>query len=675
LSARRLDRRQIAAVALVLAAVGLLLGVIVIGSTPDDEEFRFAVLSSRLTMRAVAAGAYPFWTSLLGFGSPQPFVPNFNLHPLVPGLAVLSTIAWVRLLLAVHVVIGAAGMWCVGKRLALDPLVIAACAVTFLLSAPLQNYLLSDFWPSHLVVWTSLPWLLLLTWRMLDLDRDARRTCVALGLLVGVVAASTNPGHVVVYLTLGIALVVAHWRAMSARWPCLIAVVAIAATILAPNIVRLATDARLFGAAEGLSNVPDALPATALFDALFRPLSRFEGTRLLWFGGPFFVLAAAGIVLAWRTHLDLVVTVLLSAVLLFGDLVPTPIVSARYQFRDPLTLAAILLAGVALDRLMRRSSTRWIGHAVIATQMAVVTAAAWPRVGHAFEPEGTEAMAFRGATASTPLVDRLESLLPANVRVVYSPRVDHEVAERALLRDGFGLNALAYRGIAVVNGSFKSASTAPIWPDDRLFYGRIRAPQTLLTSGPALDLLGITNVLARREETVASDLRERGAFTTRNGEELVVYENADAWPGAFLVDAAFGDRELPLVDGCENDRFLCRDLASLAQHAVARGVQVRREPGAIDVTWPRTSEPRILVLTEMYRPAWKATSGGRNLATRQMYRALLGVPLPPGTTSVRLQYMPAAQAWATAVSVFVVTSCFVYCVSFVLTGRRRGGGA
>ena len=48
--------------------------------------------------------------------------------------------------------------------------------------------------------------------------------------------------------------------------------------------------------------------------------------------------------------------------------------------------------------------------------------------------------------------------------------------------------------------------------------------------------------------------------------------------------------------------------------------------------------PRTLVLVEMFRPEWRATSDGRDLETVSVGPGLLGVMLPTDVTSVRLDY-------------------------------------
>jgi hypothetical protein len=125
-------RRPTAAwpIAVICAAVALLASAFLYGTPRDEEEFRFAVLSAWFRVRALAAGEYPYWFSNMGLGVPQPFIPNFGLHPLLPLLAVLSPVTWVRVLLLAHTIAGAVGMWLIGRRLQLAAAVSAVCIVT-----------------------------------------------------------------------------------------------------------------------------------------------------------------------------------------------------------------------------------------------------------------------------------------------------------------------------------------------------------------------------------------------------------------------------------------------------------------------------------------------------------------------------------------------------------------
>src|SRR5262249_19091917 len=219
------------AMAVVIGASIVAASTFLIGTTPEEEEFRFGILTSWLHVRALAEGGYSFWTFSLGLGSPHPLVPNFLLHPLVPMLAVISPVTWVRLLLFVHTAFGVAGMWALGRTLGLRPMTNAACVCTFLFSAPSQQYLSTDFWPSHHIVWTSAPVLLLAVRPVPEADvHEVRRWSVGLGLGAGLVAACSNPAYFIVYLVPLAAILAAQWRAVRRRswWLVIAALLALA---------------------------------------------------------------------------------------------------------------------------------------------------------------------------------------------------------------------------------------------------------------------------------------------------------------------------------------------------------------------------------------------------------------------------------------------------------------
>jgi len=641
--------RRIVPIALAAAAPAVLAIAFLAGSTPDEEEIRWSVLTSALHVRALAEGRFATWTSTLGFGMPQPFLPNLHMHPLVPLLGLVSPVAWVRVLYVAHSVLGAFGMWHLGRVLRLSFFVRAACVLTFLLATPTQNYALTDFWPSHYVTWTSAPWLLLMAWRLLAATgRDVRLWSVLLGVCAGLVLASTHLGHVPVYGVVVLAMVAAEWRAVLARWRWLAVAVLIALAIASPNLVQLATERAIFSADLEIVKVSEALPPSAAWDVFLRPFSSSEhtwqvdvvqrGTRTLFFGGPFAVFALLGAFLFWRNHRELVLGAAIASVLLFTPLLPL-ISLHRFHFRDPLILCALPLAGLAADHLLRQRRTRPLAVLLLAAQIALVTAAVSPFLDAMWSRDGRQAMWFRGATADAPFVDSLLSLMSSPGRLAYSPQVDEEVSQRERLPEGLGVNALAFRGVSLVNGSFKGISTDVLWPDDRLFYGRIRLPQQLIASDEGLDLLGIRYVLANPGEAIAPGLRELGSVRKSNGMPALLYENADASPGAFVVAAQ--PRELPVLQPyppCIHDRFLCKDLTPLARLRRQDRFDITRRGSRIEIDIDAGTTPRVLVLVEMFRPEWTATSGRRGLETLSVGPGLLGVMLPTDVTSIRLDY-------------------------------------
>ena len=627
--------------------------VLAAGAPPDDEEFRYAVLTSWLHVRALSQGAYAFWTSLLGLGLPQPFIPNFWFHPLLPLLAVFEPSTWVRLLLLTHTVAGAAGMWQVGRILNLRPMVRAVCTFTFLLSGPGINYALTDAWPSHWIVWTSMPWLLVCLWRTLESDGRRRwRLSVLLGVLSGLVIANANPAYAVVYAVVVVAVIVAQWHSIIERWRPLSVSVLMALLISAPNAAVLVSERGLFPSGLGLQTENRPLPLAAAGDVFLRPLSNFasqidpayDDNRTLSFGGAFALLAIAGCFRGGWNRRELVLGFAIGLILLFTT-IPIPLASQRYQFRDPVILCAILLAGMAAERGLHESHIRHLTGFLLLLQIVMVALIAAPFARYAWDETRSGTPWFRGATAAVPSADTLAAALARPGLVAFSPGVERAVMNRTYLPAGLGVNAFAYRGVHVLNGWFKGVSADPIWPDSSLFYARVAPPQPLLESAASLDLLGIRYVLAERGETVAPDLHER-PVTIATAPELVLYENDDVSTGAILVDADVHTIHAPPLADCPNDRLLCRDLSVMTNlHPAA--VAIVRSEGTIDVTFDRLETPRTLVVAEMFRPGWTAAAANQQPPTFALLDSLLAVHVPTGATSVHLAYRPGLMYAAT----------------------------
>src|SRR5688572_26609030 len=165
-------------------ALGFLVGV-----PSDDEEYRNVIPSTMVAAEAMARGEFAFWTSQFGLGVPQPFARSLSLHPLAPLLAVLPVLAWVKLFYAVQLVVAAAGMWCLSRRVGGSPLASAVAVATYVLASPALNYALRDFWPTGWPVYALAPFVALSVLALSEAaTRHARlRAALALGLAAGIV--------------------------------------------------------------------------------------------------------------------------------------------------------------------------------------------------------------------------------------------------------------------------------------------------------------------------------------------------------------------------------------------------------------------------------------------------------------------------------------------------------
>jgi hypothetical protein len=252
--------------------------------------------------------------------------------------------------------------------------------------------------------------------------------------------------------------------------------------------------------------------------------------------------------------------------------------------------------------------------------------------------------------------------------VLFGPELDAEIMERERLEDGLGINAWAYRGVRVVNGWFKGVSADGVSPSQRLFYGQVRTPHELIHSPAALDLFGIRYVLATVKEAVHPSLIRRATLPT-NHASIVLYENPVVGPEAFVADDAAASIELPTYPGCRHDDLLCRDVGSLARLRQPDPLVVTQRPGHIEIRAAAAPRPRLLVVTEMFRPAWKASSESREMPTVPIAGGLLGVRLPQGETFVRLVYRPFAPAAATIVAFLVLFGCGILLTTDLIAAR------
>ena len=105
---------------------------------------------------------------------------------------------------------------------------------------------------------------------------------------------------------------------------------------------------------------------------------------------------------------------------------------------------------------------------------------------------------------------------------------------------------------------------------------------------------------------------------------------------------------------------MCTDLAPLLDRRLPDAVAVRARENGFDVRVIAAAVPRILVLSQMYRGDWVATSGAGPLATRPIQNALLGVEVPPAVGALEIRYRPVpliaalAIAWTTIATTVVV---------------------
>ena len=440
----------------------------VFGAVPDQEEYRNAIIAVTLHARALLDGVYPYWTSALGFGLPHPLHPAFLLHPFVPLFALLEPDAVVRLVYIAHAALGAAGCWMLVRHFRVGAWVAGLAASTWALSAPSQNYALTDLWPTEFITWSLAPYLLLLALRVLDAPGGRRWIdAVGFGLVAGLIAGNGHTGHVPVFFVSLAVMCAADARLVARRLPELVLATSIGAAIAAPTLTHLLSEVGRFPELGRLTG-DVALGWSALLDAVLRPLSLTSpgelltvggerGTRVPFFGGPMLLLAFAYVVQLVRTEPYRRSLVLAFVSAFAFTLAPSvggaAALSAMFLFRDPMILFGIVMACVALQATASRRPRT--ATAIGALQLAVLFAAAWPFVTEARSSRGLSDTFLQHSATTTALQGWTERL-PG--RWYIAPQLDEAIRRGYLTGVGLSPEVWTYRGLPVVNGTFKGVS-------------------------------------------------------------------------------------------------------------------------------------------------------------------------------------------------------------------------
>lgn len=634
---------------LVIAAAALVASGFLYGASADEEEYRFGLLSAHLHARAWLDGHYLLWTSRLGFGLPQPLGPSLLFHPLLPLLTVMSVERWTALVLAVQTGVLAAGTWTLGRVLGVSVWGRALLAATLLLSTPVQNYALTDFWPTTLLPWTVMPWLLA---RLLTLCEAHApypwRHAVATGLLGGLMVANGHPGYSIVFAPALLVMTGTHWRRVMAQWQAWAILATVAVLVAGPTLQYLASEFARFPSWLPRANYGRALALADLPGVFLRPFhqgvsgwraaTQELGARTLFFGGPFAALALLGTtrVALGRMRLDLVAAALVSlALLATPGLNRVAVLSGTFAFRDPLILCAAPIAVLVLDALWARG-WRTVAAGIGCVQLVVLVLSAWPFLQGTWTTRQWT-LSPGAVTRVTPLTSPLvQPVLQEPGRVYLSPEVEDLVMRGRERRDGWVRNSLAYH-VPLVNGHFKGVSAGGLYPDSSRPYGAIFSDVGFVRDPIRLDVLGIRYVIALDGESVAPGLVERARSQDSEGRAFVLWRNPTASPGAVVIEDWTTMPPLSRAPDCQLAGLLCLDLAPLAARRHPDVVQVDGHDGRIRLTLTSAPTPRVVFVSEMYRPEWQAPSGWQ---LREAFGGLMFVTVPAGATTGELVYRP-----------------------------------
>jgi hypothetical protein len=161
-----------------------------------------------------------------------------------------------------------------------------------------------------------------------------------------------------------------------------------------------------------------------------------------------------------------------------------------------------------------------------------------------------------------------------------------------------------------------------------------------------LDVLGINLVLTTEHETgipPGATVVARPQVHDQRLSDLVLVANADAWPQAVLLQADAYRIQLPVHPGCDQIGALCLDYEPLSRTRLDERVALQASNGRYVAHFPTSDRERLLFISAMYRPEWKAAAATGPLPIHPIANAFLasrsrrGQPTSPSRSRQELR--------------------------------------
>jgi hypothetical protein len=645
-------------------AAGLVMGLVLL--TPlltyaptDAEELGLGMFSSQIFYRALFDGRFPFWLNDLGFGTPMPIGHRLDFHPVFAVASLRSLWAALSALWIVHVAVMVVYflrlLVASGVRPPLRTIVLAC----YVFSMPTACYFYQTDWISVIVGWTLFPVIVFYVQRAV---RDASRgvswgAAARLGLLLGIWILNAHPAYLatLVIVLAVYALVLAPVRARV--YSCLLIALMFAVGIAAARIWFTLSELREFPVGlQRLMYGGYTLAQHARAAAV--PLTDFPPDPRGPFVGIVIGIAALCVVLNAARESDrqvrasaIAFAVAAALSMVPVDLVPLRVFSAIWQFRDPMVFFALLAGGVALQRALDSFRPMWRMAIWCCVMVQVVQqgVAIWP--------------GFSGVQQSRSLHFYRYQYSPVGIGEVitkraafYGPRlyVSDEVLRRMqgyLSHEGLhSITDLVFLGVNPVNASFKGVSMDRIYPSPSrvLARGMIGGQQDVIENDALLDVLGVNLIMqAAGEGPPPSTLRVTDHLRPRvvgpydgPAHDILVLANENAWPKAVLIDSKAQTMALPFRRGCPHNAALCRDYTAIAASRLPDPVRLSTADDRYSARFAPSDRERLLFLSVLYRPEWRATAAAATLRVVPIADAFLSVIVPPGVEEVELQFVP-----------------------------------
>jgi hypothetical protein len=660
---------------------GVLMGVVVLApllvyGPIDQEELSLGIFASQVHYAALRAGHWLFWFDGAGFGTPLPLGHRLDAHPafaLFSGLSLRAALSAVWLSqIAIATIYFLRLLALSGARRPLRT-VLLAC---YLASASTIAWFYLTDWVTFVVGWTLFPALLFYLRRTL-LEPGGRvwDAAVALAWVFGFLVLNSHPGYIAP-TALSLA---AYTLAVAPRSGRVYATLAMAFVLC----VAMASERLYFFASEMTLFPPTALRESqaayalgAYGRALIAPLWGGDETLRLPFLGAAVVCGAAAALWmrTWRGEPHLRGCASAFVVALVLSLTPNTALSwtassGSWLFRDSLLLFGLLLTAATLQRWLdsRSRQVQWLTCAMLAVQLVQQAMVIRPGFQRYDANKGAlDFYRYQGEAIGIgrALVDASATFGPR----VYLSRAAQRTARGEWSRDGiYGTTDLSFIGLQPVNGWFKSTSMDRLYPSNALMHGFIGGEPDVLVNDTLLDALGVNLVVMEQGEAPTSPrlrlLSQHVIQSGANRRTFLIFGNPTAWPRASVVTSDVRSMTLPVRPGCSHRLALCRDYQRLIAARVDGEVTLGGRAGTYRMSLTPSDRERVIFLSMLYRPEWRASSSSTPLRIDPIADAFVGITVPAGVGDLELAFVPTPRvvlAWISGVTCVALVCCLVF---------------
>ncbi len=699
---------------------------------PRIEELYYSLYPLIIWAKHVLSGRIPLWFPDAALGVPWPIPHTMSHTPLMLLFGIMPVFQALSILVAVHIILQSYFTARLCTYFKLTPLITSVVLLSVLLASPMEYLIVSDA-PAVYMTWTLLPIILYAQIKILEANDlfNFLRYSSLLALIIGYGILNFHNGVMSVYLFAMAFVVLFSPKAWLPRWYWFVFSGLLALGIGAEKIYILANELSYFGSMVERSQYDYGQNLfSGLWMFFLKPLVLTEQlfsqnyidillqsnlvSRSLTFDSPLCSILLVTYViyyLAYKRNWPKISPLqkslwLTVGVCIVAQFIPKPFlpvfVSAAWNFRDPVILIGLLLAGVICEEWVRPNFKKFYFNSLLLIHvLSVISCAFFFNYGINLNQKSSRNLpgVYQNITDESvvfPVHEFIEKALelseksvePQNQtkRVVYDGFSVFQSFGGRLAKEGFCLNSLPLRGLQEVPYLCKGISVDSIHPAQSKPYGMIstlgfkrnrcikNAYDWVQESPALLDLMGIRVVVGKDTESyLEHGLIRIGAVNpdvSIPSERIAVFANPHAFPRAFFVS----DHEVAKVkrhSRCgENDNSLtCMNVDSLVQltNPWADPVQVGENDNQISLAFSPSEDTRTLLLNTMWRPEWRAE--GANIDS---FYGLIKLTVPPQTSTILLEYNPTiykSARWVTFIC-YGLALIFLF-VTFVIDVKNK----